>query len=152
AYVWNANIYLKPNSTAKAMQVIHNGEDHQIVNGAPDWAYEEEVFSSNEAIWWSPTGKYLAGFNDTEVHTIENSLYGYEQYPRTVVVPYPKWTKRKQNHVLLQMYDFDGNNWNENQVVVTSPQTLWVGSLVNNSTQRTENHVFSNINTRNVAV
>uniref|UniRef100_A0A674F667 Fibroblast activation protein, alpha n=1 Tax=Salmo trutta TaxID=8032 RepID=A0A674F667_SALTR len=178
AYVWNYNIYLKPNATAEAIQVTHNGKENQILNGAPDWVYEEEVFSSNEAIWWSPTGKYLAyaEFNDTGVHTIEYSLYGNGQYPSTVVVPYPKagstnpkaklfvvdtinpsrrtqvvvpdsigagdhylssvtwvtderiavqWTKRKQNHVLLQIYDFDGNNWNENQVLVTSPQTLW---------------------------
>uniref|UniRef100_A0A4W5RWP2 Fibroblast activation protein, alpha n=1 Tax=Hucho hucho TaxID=62062 RepID=A0A4W5RWP2_9TELE len=178
AYVWNYNIYLKPNATAEAIQVTHNGKENQILNGAPDWVYEEEVFSSNEAIWWSPTGKYLAyaEFNDTEVHTIEYSLYGNGQYPSTVVVPYPKagstnpkaklfvvdtinpsrrtqvvvpdsigagdhylssvtwvtderiavqWTKRKQNHVLLQIYDFDGNNWNEIQVLVTSPQTLW---------------------------
>uniref|UniRef100_A0A674F5B5 Fibroblast activation protein, alpha n=1 Tax=Salmo trutta TaxID=8032 RepID=A0A674F5B5_SALTR len=183
AYVWNYNIYLKPNATAEAIQVTHNGKENQILNGAPDWVYEEEVFSSNEAIWWSPTGKYLAyaEFNDTGVHTIEYSLYGNGQYPSTVVVPYPKagstnpkaklfvvdtinpsrrtqvvvpdsigagdhylssvtwvtderiavqWTKRKQNHVLLQIYDFDGNNWNENQVLVTSPQTLWVSSLV----------------------
>uniref|UniRef100_A0A8C7CU63 Fibroblast activation protein, alpha n=1 Tax=Oncorhynchus kisutch TaxID=8019 RepID=A0A8C7CU63_ONCKI len=178
AYVWNYNIYLKPNATAEAIQVTHNGKENQILNGAPDWVYEEEVFSSNEAIWWSPTGKYLAyaEFNDTGVHTIEYSLYGNGQYPSTVVVPYPKagstnpkaklfvvdtinpsrrtqvvvpdsigagdhylssvtwvtderiavqWTKRKQNHVLLQIYDFDGNNWNKNQVLVTSPQTLW---------------------------
>uniref|UniRef100_A0A674F694 Fibroblast activation protein, alpha n=1 Tax=Salmo trutta TaxID=8032 RepID=A0A674F694_SALTR len=170
AYVWNYNIYLKPNATAEAIQVTHNGKENQILNGAPDWVYEEEVFSSNEAIWWSPTGKYLAyaEFNDTGVHTIEYSLYGNGQYPSTVVVPYPKagstnpkaklfvvdtinpsrrtqvvvpdsigagdhylssvtwvtderiavqWTKRKQNHVLLQIYDFDGNNWNENQVL-----------------------------------
>uniref|UniRef100_A0A8C7F3M3 Fibroblast activation protein, alpha n=1 Tax=Oncorhynchus kisutch TaxID=8019 RepID=A0A8C7F3M3_ONCKI len=188
AYVWNYNIYLKPNATAEAIQVTHNGKENQILNGAPDWVYEEEVFSSNEAIWWSPTGKYLAyaEFNDTGVHTIEYSLYGNGQYPSTVVVPYPKagstnpkaklfvvdtinpsrrtqvvvpdsigagdhylssvtwvtderiavqWTKRKQNHVLLQIYDFDGNNWNKNQVLVTSPQTLWVRSLVDNNTQ-----------------
>uniref|UniRef100_A0A8C7UW96 Fibroblast activation protein, alpha n=1 Tax=Oncorhynchus mykiss TaxID=8022 RepID=A0A8C7UW96_ONCMY len=192
AYVWNYNIYLKPNATAEAIQVTHNGKENQILNGAPDWVYEEEVFSSNEAIWWSPTGKYLAyaEFNDTGVHTIEYSLYGNGQYPSTVVVPYPKagstnpkaklfvvdtinpsrrtqvvvpdsigagdhylssvtwvtderiavqWTKRKQNHVLLQIYDFDGNNWNKNQVLVTSPQTLWV-----------KDHVFFDINNRNV--
>lgn len=180
AYVWNYNLYLKPNATANAIQVTHNGKENQILNGVPDWVYEEEVFSSNEAIWWSPAGKYLAyaEFNDTEVHTIEFSWYGSEQYPKTVIVPYPKsgstipkvklfvvdtenpsrctqvvvpdsvgssdhylssvmwvtderiavqWLKRKQNYVLLQTYDFDGNGWNEKQKFEQTSKTGWVG-------------------------
>ncbi|MGH0135887.1 UNVERIFIED_CONTAM: hypothetical protein FKN15_059678 [Acipenser sinensis] len=52
----------------------------------------EEMFSSNNAMWWSPTGTFLAyaQFNDTEVHNIEYSFYGEEQYPNTVHIPYPK--------------------------------------------------------------
>ncbi len=52
----------------------------------------EEVFASNGAIWWSTTGKLLAyaEFNDTEVHKVEFSWYGSDQYPRTEAVPYPK--------------------------------------------------------------
>uniref|UniRef100_A0A6Q2YWM9 Uncharacterized protein n=1 Tax=Esox lucius TaxID=8010 RepID=A0A6Q2YWM9_ESOLU len=165
AYVWNYNVYLKLNATAEAIQVTHNGKENKVLNGVPDWVYEEEVFSSNEAIWWSPTGKFLAyaEFNDTEVHAIEYSLYGYGQYPKTMVVPYPKagstnpkakfvvtfvwfvprdhflgsvtwvtderiavqWTKRKQNHVVLQIYDFDGNKWNEKQVLYTPLQPMF---------------------------
>ncbi|XP_013856963.1 dipeptidyl peptidase 4 [Austrofundulus limnaeus] len=54
--------------------------------------YEEEVLVSNEAIWWSTTGKHLAyaEFNDTEVHKVEFSWYGSEQYPETVAIPYAK--------------------------------------------------------------
>ena len=52
----------------------------------------EEMFSSNEGLWWSPGGRHVAfaEFNDTQVHTIEYSWYGKEQYPKTVVIPYPK--------------------------------------------------------------
>lgn len=52
----------------------------------------EEVFVSNGAIWWSTTGKRLAyaEFNDTEVHKVEFSWYGSEQYPETVAIPYAK--------------------------------------------------------------
>lgn len=52
----------------------------------------EEVFASNEAIWWSTTGKYLAyaEFNNTEVQKVEFSWYGNEQYPETVAIPYAK--------------------------------------------------------------
>ncbi|KTF99880.1 hypothetical protein cypCar_00014631 [Cyprinus carpio] len=92
AYIWEYNIYLKKNATAEAVQVTHNGKVNEIQNGVPDWVYEEEVFASNEAIWWSPQGKYLAylQINDTGVHNIEYPLYGNDQYPTTVLIPYPK--------------------------------------------------------------
>lgn len=50
------------------------------------------MFSSNKAMWWSPSGKFLAyaEFDDKLVHTIEYSWYGNDQYPQTVVIPYPK--------------------------------------------------------------
>uniref|UniRef100_A0A8C1N0A3 Fibroblast activation protein, alpha n=1 Tax=Cyprinus carpio TaxID=7962 RepID=A0A8C1N0A3_CYPCA len=177
AYVWNYNIYLKKNATAEAVQVTHNGKVNKILNGVPDWVYEEEVFASNEAIWWSPQGKYLAylQINDTGVHNIEYSLYGNDQYPTTVFIPYPKagcviprarlfvvdvenpsrqsevlvpksvgvgdhylrtvtwvtderlavqWLPRRQDSVLLQIYDYDGTNWKETS---QKSKTGWVG-------------------------
>ncbi|XP_036401574.1 dipeptidyl peptidase 4-like [Megalops cyprinoides] len=92
AYVWHYNVYVKENATAPAVQVTYNGAHDLILNGIPDWVYEEEMFSSNEAMWWSPGGRFLAyaEFNDTLVHTIEYSWYGSEQYPQMVIIPYPK--------------------------------------------------------------
>uniref|UniRef100_A0A672SCD1 Dipeptidyl peptidase 4-like n=1 Tax=Sinocyclocheilus grahami TaxID=75366 RepID=A0A672SCD1_SINGR len=174
AYVWDYNIYLKKNATAEAVQVTHNGKVNKILNGVPDWVYEEEVFASNEAIWWSPQGKYLAylQINDTGVHNIEYSLYGNDQYPTTVFIPYPKagcviprarlfvidvenpsrqsevevpksvgigdhylrsvtwvtderlavqWLPRRQDSVLLQIYDYDGTNWKETSYSPAAP-------------------------------
>uniref|UniRef100_A0A8C1ZJ91 Fibroblast activation protein, alpha n=1 Tax=Cyprinus carpio TaxID=7962 RepID=A0A8C1ZJ91_CYPCA len=169
AYVWNYNIYLKKNATAEAVQVTHNGKVNKILNGVPDWVYEEEVFASNEAIWWSPQGKYLAylQINDTGVHNIEYSLYGNDQYPTTVFIPYPKvskyptlefrvmlfycsfpsdhylrtvtwvtderlavqWLPRRQDSVLLQIYDYDGTNWKETSVRINNYMVL-TNSLV----------------------
>uniref|UniRef100_A0A673FPH2 Dipeptidyl peptidase 4-like n=1 Tax=Sinocyclocheilus rhinocerous TaxID=307959 RepID=A0A673FPH2_9TELE len=174
AYVWEYNIYLKKDATAEAVQVTHNGKVNEIHNGVPDWVYEEEVFASNEAIWWSPQGKYLAylQINDTGVHNIEYSLYGNDQYPTTVFIPYPKagcviprarlfvidvenpskqsevvvpksvgsgdhylrtvtwvtderlavqWLPRRQDSVLLQIYDYDGTNWKETSYFPAAP-------------------------------
>ncbi|XP_040888712.1 dipeptidyl peptidase 4-like [Toxotes jaculatrix] len=92
AFVWKNNVYIKTRPEAPTLQVTFNGEENQILNGIPDWVYEEEMFSSNQGLWWSPGGKHMAyvEFNDTEVHTIEYSWYGENQYPSTVSIPYPK--------------------------------------------------------------
>uniref|UniRef100_A0A671YNQ6 Fibroblast activation protein, alpha n=1 Tax=Sparus aurata TaxID=8175 RepID=A0A671YNQ6_SPAAU len=92
AYITDYNIFIKSNVNAETVQVTHNGKKNEIQNGVPDWVYEEEVFASNGAIWWSSTGKYLAyvEFNDTDVHKVEFSWFGSEQYPETVIFPYPK--------------------------------------------------------------
>uniref|UniRef100_A0A7N6B976 Uncharacterized protein n=1 Tax=Anabas testudineus TaxID=64144 RepID=A0A7N6B976_ANATE len=188
-YVKDFNIFLKSHVTAETVQVTHNGKKNEISNGVPDWVYEEEVFASNGAMWWSSTGKFLAyaEFNDSEVHKVEFSWYGAEQYPETVAVPYPKagspltkvklfvvdttnpsqrtqvlapasvasgdhilssvtwvtdqrvavqWVTRKQNYVIVQIYEFDGSSWKEKQVDVNFPlicqtsKTGWVGHYV----------------------
>ncbi|XP_069009657.1 dipeptidyl peptidase 4 [Embiotoca jacksoni] len=180
AYVLDFNIFLKSSVTSETVQVTHNGKKNEVLNGVPDWVYEEEVFASNGAIWWSSTGKYLAyaEFNDTEVHKVEFSWYGSEQYPETVAVPYPKagsnitkvklfvvdttnpsrrtqlvapaavaagdhilcsvtwvtdervavqWLTRKQNYVVVQIYDFDGSSWKEKQKFEQTSKTGWIG-------------------------
>ncbi|XP_041834473.1 dipeptidyl peptidase 4-like [Melanotaenia boesemani] len=92
AFVWGNNVYIKTSPQAPSQQVTSSGDTNQIFNGIPDWVYEEEMFSSNQGLWWSPGGKYVAyaEFNDTEVHNIEYTWYGEHQYPSTVFIPYPK--------------------------------------------------------------
>ncbi|MED6242617.1 hypothetical protein ATANTOWER_007380, partial [Ataeniobius toweri] len=92
AYVWDNNVYLKTSPDSPREQITFNGEPNKILNGIPDWVYEEEMFSSNRGVWWSPGGKYLAyaEFNDTLVHNIEYSWFGEDQYPSTISIPYPK--------------------------------------------------------------
>ncbi|OXB69255.1 hypothetical protein ASZ78_011375 [Callipepla squamata] len=94
AYVWNNNIFIKASPTAAAVQITNNGEENKIFNGIPDWVYEEEMFGSHSALWWSPNGNFVAyaAFNDTEVPVIEYSFYSEDtlQYPKTIRIPYPK--------------------------------------------------------------
>ncbi|XP_023192654.1 dipeptidyl peptidase 4 [Xiphophorus maculatus] len=180
AYVSNFNIFLNSNVTAESVQLTTNGKKNEILNGIPDWIYEEEVFASNGAIWWSSTGRFLAyaQFNDTEVQKVEFSWYGSEQYPETVAIPYPKagsnltkvklfvvdtanptlhsqlalpasmagsdhilcsvtwatdervavqWLTRKQNHVVVAIYDFDGSSWREKEKFEQTSKTGWIG-------------------------
>uniref|UniRef100_A0AAQ4Q1Q9 Fibroblast activation protein, alpha n=1 Tax=Gasterosteus aculeatus aculeatus TaxID=481459 RepID=A0AAQ4Q1Q9_GASAC len=181
----NGDIHIQPLTPSTTGRILtHNGKKNEILNGVPDWVYEEEVFASNGAIWWSTTGKYLAyaEFNDTNVPKVAFSWYGAEQYPETVAIPYPKvgfniythvklfvvdttnpsrrtqvfapasvasgdhmlcsvtwvtdqrvaaqWVTRKQNYVVVQVYDFDESGWQEKQKFEQTSKTGWVGHYV----------------------
>jgi len=65
-----------------------------ILNGVADWVYEEEVFESTVAQWWSKDGSHLAWikFNDEKVMDYYYPLYneGQDLYPHDVDIKYPK--------------------------------------------------------------
>ncbi|KAG6940040.1 dipeptidyl peptidase 4 [Chelydra serpentina] len=94
AYVWNNNIYIKESPGVSSVQITTNGEENKIFNGIADWVYEEEMFGTHSALWWSPNANFLAyaEFNDTEVPVMEYSFYAEDtlQYPKTIRLPYPK--------------------------------------------------------------
>lgn len=94
AYVWNNDIYIKNEPNSASQRITWTGKEDVINNGITDWVYEEEIFSTHSALWWSPNSTFLAyaQFNDTEVPPIEFSVYFDEslQYPKTVHLPYPK--------------------------------------------------------------
>uniref|UniRef100_A0A8D0HJ49 Dipeptidyl peptidase 4 n=1 Tax=Sphenodon punctatus TaxID=8508 RepID=A0A8D0HJ49_SPHPU len=97
AYVWNNNIYIKEMPGAPSVQITKNGKENIIFNGLADWVYEEEMFGTHSALWWSPNGIFLAyaEINDTEVPVMEYSFYAEDtlQYPKTIKLPYPKVSK-----------------------------------------------------------
>ncbi|XP_050439500.1 venom dipeptidyl peptidase 4-like [Adelges cooleyi] len=94
----NYNIYYissaaKPNHVYKV--TYHGSEDYYT--GVPDWVYEEEVFSSNSALWMSTSGSRLAyaTFNDTLVKKMHIPMYGvpdtlFDQYSTIISYHYPK--------------------------------------------------------------
>lgn len=92
------NIYYKASPSDVSVQVTKDGDlstIHKIINGVPDWVYEEEVFSSNSATWFSKDGKKIAfiQFIDSSVPTITLPIYGLPgqyKYPELIPVSYPK--------------------------------------------------------------
>lgn len=92
------NLYYKKTPTSNETQITTDGGQLlPIVNGVPDWVYEEEVFSSNSATWFSPDGKKIVyiKFNDTNVPQITLPVYGPPgdinfQYPHHIALHYPK--------------------------------------------------------------
>lgn len=95
-FVQNNNIYYKSAVLAAAATVTHDGSP-AISYGTCDWVYEEEVFASKTALWFSPDGQKLAyiRFDDTHVPVITIPVYGAPgslefQYPRSIGFNYPK--------------------------------------------------------------
>ncbi|RKD90615.1 S9 family peptidase [Mangrovibacterium diazotrophicum] len=99
AFVRDNNIFVKSLKFGTENQVTTDGKVNEIINGAPDWVYEEE-FSFNKAFAWSPDSKFLAfmRFDETNVPEFtfpmykglapehkENSLY-----PGEYIYKYPK--------------------------------------------------------------
>ena len=90
------NLYYRPGFNSTTQQVTFSTTDQQKF-GIPDWLYEEEILSTDQAVWWSPEGKALAymKFDDVQVVNISFSWYGgFEenapQYPSLITIPYPK--------------------------------------------------------------
>ncbi|XP_063838892.1 venom dipeptidyl peptidase 4-like [Ostrinia nubilalis] len=99
AYVYNNNVFYLPDASSpeSVTQLTTQGVPGEVYFGATDWIYEEEVFNAAEAMWFSPSGTYLAiaSFNDTFVESAIYPYYGNasdinNQYPELVEFKYPK--------------------------------------------------------------
>uniref|UniRef100_A0A182JLE1 Venom dipeptidyl peptidase 4 n=1 Tax=Anopheles atroparvus TaxID=41427 RepID=A0A182JLE1_ANOAO len=104
------NLFYRESPTAPEVQITTDGSP-SVYNGIPDWVYEEEVFSTNLATWFSPDGQRIAfiRFNDTETPLMKIPIYGPPgnpdyQYPHELSLHYPKvGTKNPEVH--LYQYD-----------------------------------------------
>ena len=75
AYVRDNNIFIKSLKFGSTSQATFDGEKNKIINGLPDWVYEEEFgdYTSatgfNKTMWWSPNSEFLSyiKFDEREV-------------------------------------------------------------------------------------
>lgn len=84
-----------------------------MFNGITDWVYEEEVFSSATALWWSPDSAKLAflSFDETAVDEFTFPIYNPSD-DSYAVVPYPdhvtmKYPKPGYNNPLVSIHIFE---------------------------------------------
>ncbi|XP_035828294.1 dipeptidyl peptidase 4 [Aplysia californica] len=92
--IFENNIYYKADLKATPIQLTDTGIPGLYYNGVPDWVYEEEVFSTDHALWFSHGGSYLlyAFFNDSTVPTFYFPWYGDldNSYTGEYKIAYPK--------------------------------------------------------------
>ncbi|ORY96450.1 dipeptidyl peptidase IV N-terminal region-domain-containing protein [Syncephalastrum racemosum] len=92
AFVMNNDLYV---SDLLSVQRITYDGSATVFNGVPDWVYEEEVFGTDFALWWSPDSTHLAylRFNETAVPEYHIPFYTTNPnstYPEEVSIKYPK--------------------------------------------------------------
>jgi len=90
AYVIDNNVYIYENLINR-IQVTSDGSP-SIFNGIPPWVYEEEIYGTYYALWWSTNSKKLAYLkaDESEVETFLMPIYGRTQYPEQIAIKYPK--------------------------------------------------------------
>ncbi len=99
AFVKNNDVYIHKILFGTEARITKDGEFNKIINGVPDWVYEEE-FEFNRAMEWSPDSKELAylRFDESNVKQYKFPLYkgsqptydDYALYPGEYKFKYPK--------------------------------------------------------------
>jgi dipeptidyl-peptidase 4 len=106
AFVRENNIFIKDLVTDKEEQITKDGVINKIINGIPDWVYEEE-FGFTKAYEWSPDGTKIAfmKFDESKVKEYDFPIYG-ELYPETYKYKYPK-PGEENSLVSVWIYDLN---------------------------------------------
>lgn len=91
-FIFENNIYYRSTVGSRSIRLVSSGKEDVIFNGLSDWLYEEEVFQSRIAHWWSPDGARLAyaTINDTLVPRMELPMFTGSPYPTGKEYHYPK--------------------------------------------------------------
>ncbi|KAI5632757.1 venom dipeptidyl peptidase 4 [Phthorimaea operculella] len=131
AFVYENNIYYQASLDAQPVQITDSGVD-AIYNGIPDWVYEEEVFGTNNAIWFSADGSKLAfaTFDDTNVRVMKVPHYGVPgsvdwQYTVHNEIHYPKSVNGTLYKQIVQVSEGTANNlWTAQNRINTAHTVL----------------------------
>ncbi len=113
AFVRKNNLFIKSLRFGTERQVTNDGEFNKIINGAPDWVYEEE-FEFNQGYEWSPDSKQIAfmKFNEEKVPIYHMAMYKgmkpeHEEnrlYPGEYSFKYPK---AGETNSIVQIWVYD---------------------------------------------
>ncbi len=115
AFAYNNNLYIKNLNNGNEVQITKDGEKNKVLNGIPDWVYEEE-FGFNKAFDWSADSKKLAfiRFNEEKVKTFGMTMFAGAKpyleenklYPTNLVWKYPK-AGEDNSEVSVHIYNID---------------------------------------------
>ena len=118
AFVRDNNLFIVNLEKGEEIQITKDGKFNEIINGAPDWVYEEE-FEYNKAFSWSPDSRRLAYvkfdergvkmFNMTMFQGAKPSIDENALYPSNSQFKYPK-AGEDNSIVTAHIYDMVSGN------------------------------------------
>ncbi len=91
AYVRDNNLFWFDIASQKTTQITSDGKFNYILNGIPDWVYEEE-YGFARAYEWSPNSDAIAYFRTDEERVKEYHMNRFDNklYPTVYSFKYPK--------------------------------------------------------------
>ncbi len=92
AYVKDNNLFVRNLAGGECVRVTEDGEWNHIINGMPDWVYEEE-WGIDHAFCFSPDGKQIAFLKSDESRVKEFGFMKFltgTSYPELFKYKYPK--------------------------------------------------------------
>lgn len=115
AFVAGNDIFLKKLDYGTEVAVTKDGKKNEIINGVPDWTYEEE-FSTSCSMAWAPDNLTLCylKYNESQVPLFSFQLYEgscdkmpqYALYPGEFTYKYPV-AGQPNSKVTLHSYDVE---------------------------------------------
>lgn len=128
AFVRDNNLFIVDLTTGKEIQITSDGKFNEIINGAPDWVYEEE-FEFNKAFSWSADSKRLAymRFDESGVAMFNMTMFKGSKpaieenavYPSNSQFKYPK-AGEDNSIVSVHIYNLDTKS---TTIVDVGPET-----------------------------
>ncbi|KAF8240208.1 hypothetical protein L208DRAFT_1420424 [Tricholoma matsutake] len=124
AYVTDNDLYVLTSASPSATPIrVTSSGNASLFHGVPDWVYEEEIFSSNSALWWSSDSSKLAflAFDETAVDEFNFPIYNPTE-ESDAVIPYTsdvvmKYPKPGYKNPLVSVHVFDLGRYLEESAV-----------------------------------
>ena len=158
AFVRDNNIFLvKLLYGNSESQVTEDGKQNSVLNGIPDWVYEEE-FAFARAFEWSPDGRRIAWlrFDESRVREYNMNRFDGKLYPENYTFKYPK---AGEENSIVELYCHDLETGETVRIDTGGetdryiPRLLWTpsGELAFYRLNRLQNHFEVLLSDRNGA-
>lgn len=107
AFVRDNNLFIVDLATGQERAVTNDGRFGEILNGIPDWVYEEE-YSFSRAYEWAPDSRSIAyyRFDESRVKSYDMGTFNGKLYPENYSFKYPK-AGEDNSLVTIHVYEID---------------------------------------------
>ncbi|MEG2527807.1 MAG: DPP IV N-terminal domain-containing protein [Mucinivorans sp.] len=107
AFVRDNNLYVVDLVRGTERAVTSDGEQGSILNGIPDWVYEEE-YGFDRAYQWSPSSSWIAFYrtDESKVKNYPMPIFERGLYPENTTFKYPK-AGETNSTVQIRIYNIE---------------------------------------------